>query len=369
MRILRVAQKCYPNVKGGGAYHVHALSRDQAAHGHDVTVLTVRRGDRPRLETRDGYTVIRRRATASPLGNEISLGLARELWNANNYDVVHAHSHLYVATNLAALRRRVDDKPLAITNHGLRSQSAPGWAFERYLRTVGRRTLDAADVVFTYTDAERAELRDLGVRTDVAVVPNGIDVERFTPEGPERDLITGGPTALFVGRLVEGKRPGDALAAVGDLVADHPDLRLVIAGEGPLRGTLEQRVAEQDLAEHVSFLGHVDYDDMPALYRAADLLVLPSAAEGLPRTMLEALATGTPVVATALAQLKSLLHHGGVAVPVGHVDALAGDMEELLFDPERRARLGEAGRSYVAERHSWAETVQLTTERLTALVE
>lgn len=129
MRILRIAQKTYPEVVGGGTYHVHAMSRDQAAMGHDVTVLTVGNGTRPRREERAGYTVVRRPATAEAFGNSLSAGVARFLHGVDDYDVMHAHSHLYFSTNLAALKRRFDSIPLAITNHGLYSQSAPSGSF------------------------------------------------------------------------------------------------------------------------------------------------------------------------------------------------------------------------------------------------
>ena len=126
MRILRVAQNGCPEVPGGGTYHVHALSLNQAAMGHDVTVVTVP-GDKtlPRHEERDGYTVVRRAPTVEVLGNEISVGVARALRNAGEFDVVHAHSHLYFSTNLAALKRFFGGTPMAITNHGLYSQNAP----------------------------------------------------------------------------------------------------------------------------------------------------------------------------------------------------------------------------------------------------
>ncbi len=368
MRILRVAQKYYPDVAGGGAYHVHAMSRDQAATGHDVTVLTVRRDEAPRREQRDGYTVLRREPTVSVLGNDLSVALAQELRRADGYDVVHAHSHLYFATNLAALGRRFDDTPLAITNHGLYSQSAPHWLFDLYLRTLGRATFDSADVVFCYTDTDRERLRELGVATDVAVVANGIDTDRFRPGEPASDDHQG-PSLLFVGRLVEGKRPRDAIDALAHVVAEYPDSTLSFAGDGHLREPLQEYATAAGLAEHVEFLGHVDYDDMPGLYRGADLLVLPSESEGLPRTVLEALATETPVVTSDLEQLDALVERGGVSVPVGDAERLGTAVRELLADPARRARLGRAGREHVVAAHNWAATVELTTERLTELVE
>ena len=154
MRILRVAQKIYPEVPGGGTYHVHAMSRDQAAMGHDVTVLTVdREGERPHTEARDGYRVIRYPVSASVLGNDISAGVASYLRAVGDYDVLHAHSHLYFSTNLAALRRATGGPPLALT-----------------------------------------------------------------PDGPTSELIDhDGPVVLYVGRLVEGKRPQDAIRAVSQL--------------------------------------------------------------------------------------------------------------------------------------------------------
>jgi len=149
MRILRVTQKTYPDVKGGAPYHTHALSRDQAAMGHDVTLLTVRTdADLPLVEQRDGYSIVRCDSLGAPLGNDISPGVAEYLWGGDEFDVVHAHSHLYFATNLAALRRFLGGPPLAVTNHGLFSQNAPEWVFDLYLRTLGRWTFNQADVVF-----------------------------------------------------------------------------------------------------------------------------------------------------------------------------------------------------------------------------
>ena len=161
MKILRVAQNLYPQVPGGGSYHVHAMSRDQAAMGHDVTVLTVSSDPSlPRHERRDGYHVVRCRPTVELLKNEISVGVGRHLLDRDDIDVVHAHSHLYFSTNLAAAISRLSDVPLVVTNHGLISQTAPGWVQRLFLPTVGRFTFNAADRILCYTDADRSRLED-----------------------------------------------------------------------------------------------------------------------------------------------------------------------------------------------------------------
>lgn len=362
MRILRVAQKIYPDVKGGGPYHVHALSRDQAAMGHDVTVLTVRNdSDLPRLEDRDGYTIVRYDPTTTLLGNDISAGVAQYLREAEDFDVMHAHSHLYFSTNLAALKAFLGDIPLAITNHGLYSQTAPEWVFDWYLKTIGRWTFNQADVVFCYTDVDKQRLREFGVSSDIEVVPNGIDTERFAPEGPTSELVDAdGPVVLFVGRLVEGKRPQDALAAVERVREGYPDVTLYFCGEGPLREELEQQ-AGNELGDGVVFLGHLPYDEMPKVYRSADVMILPSRAEGVPRTVLEAIASGTPVVASDLEHVATVIDTElGSLVDVGDVAGFTEAIESALSSV---ADSGTAGsRLCKTDRHQWTDTVNTTTE-------
>jgi glycogen(starch) synthase len=248
MRILRVTPWIYPDTKGGGDYHVHAMSRDQAAMGHDVTVLTTREDESlPRIEETHGYTILRVSPGVTLLGNDVSPAVARYLWYADSedFDVIHAHSHCYFVTNLAALKRRLGDIPLAITNHGLYSQNAPERLFSLYLKTLGRWTFNQADVVFCYTDVDKQRVRELGVSSRIEVVSNGIDTERFTPEGPESELIDAeGPVVLFVGRFAEGKRPWLAVEAFAAVLAEHPAAELYLCGDGALREDMEAQVDE-----------------------------------------------------------------------------------------------------------------------------
>ena len=335
MRILRVAQKLYPEVTGGGPYHVHAMSRDQAAMGHDVTVLTVDADmSRPVQEQRDGYTVIRYPQTVSLLGNDLSAGVATFLRTAEDFDVIHAHSHLYASTNLAALKRQFSEMPLAVTNHGLYSQNAPEWLFDLYLRTAGRWTFNRADVIFCYTDEDRRRVTEFGVTSPIEVVANGVDTDRFTPEGPTSDRIDHDePVVLFVGRLVEGKRPQDAVKAVSQL-PDRMNARLYIVGDGPMRTELEAMASNS-----VRFLGQVPYDEMPRIYRAA--------------------------VSSHLEHTAPLVEQAGATVPVGAINAYCEALQRVIADGQR---LGDHGRQAALDEFQWAETVTATTERLEQLL-
>lgn len=364
MRILRVAQKCYPDVVGGAPYHVHALSRDQAEMGHDVTVLTVaQEPSSPRVEDRAGYRIRRHPATVTVLGNDVSVSLARDLRGLDDYDVVHAHSHLYASTNLAALAARRADVPLAITNHGLFSQTVRERLFEVYLRSIGRWTFDSADVVFCYTDTERDRLEAYGVSTPTEVVPNGVDTDRFTPTGPSSDRLAGGPAVLFVGRLVEGKRPRDAVEAVARLRSERPAATLTVCGSGPLAQDVDERAASLGISDTVTRLGQVPHDSMPEIYRSADVLLLPSRTEGVPRTVLEALSCGVPVVTSDLPQMAPLVEGVGATVPVGDVAGFAAALDAVLAGVE------EDPVARVAGCHDWSRTVEETTATLRALVD
>ena len=366
MRILRVAQKCYPDVTGGGPYHVHAMSRDQATMGHDVTVLTLRNDpDQLQYEQRDGYTVVRYGETVSLLGNDISFGVAQYLRNVDSFDVIHAHSHLYFSTNLAALAHRLSGAPLALTNHGLYSQSAPRWMFGWYLRTFGKWTFNTADIVFCYTKRDKARVRRIGVDSDIKVVANGVDTNKFTPEGPTSDRITqNGPVLLFVGRLVKGKRPGDVISAFARVQDVHPDAQLYLCGSGPMEGELRNEVLRRNIEDATRFLGQVPYDEMARVYRSADLLLLPSTAEGLPRTVLEAFASGVPAITSSLEQIVPIVERAGRTVPVGDVSSLADAVCDVLSNDNMRDELGREGRSLVEESYQWQDTVDKTTDAL-----
>ncbi|MFC7071581.1 glycosyltransferase family 4 protein [Halovenus rubra] len=369
MRILRVSHWLYPDEIGGGEYHVHAMSRDQAAMGHDVTLLKVTSNvTQIQREERHGYEVIYCPATINILKNEISITAARQLFGADSFDIVHAHSHFYFSTNLAALKRRFGDTPLAITNHSLYSQSAPERLFSYYLKTVGRWTLNSADLIFCYTEEERQKTQELGVTADTAVIANGIDEQQFCPEGPESEhLHSDTPSVLFVGRLVEGKNPHDAIKTIAAVREEHPNATLYIVGNGPLLTDLEETVRKHNLETAVEFLGQIPYDDMPPLFRAADVLLLPSRAEGFPRVVMEAMASETPVVCSALDQVTDAVDGAGYTVPIGDVTQMSKKTTQLLADQELQNEYGTEGRTTVETEFSWSDTVSRTTELLSEL--
>ena len=218
--------------------------------------------------------------------------------------------------------------------------------------------------------------RDLEVwlRETVGVVPsrvrqiyNGVASEIFHAGDAPLDVAPPGflgPHVVVVGtvgRLAAVKDQATLVRAVGRLAAEHApaarELRLVIAGEGPCRVELERLVGDLGMTNLVWFAG--DRSDVPAILRLLDIFVLPSLAEGISNTILEAMATGLPVVATRVGGTPEIVADGltGSLVPAGDTTALSAAIGRYAADPELRRLHGQAGRSIVVSKFSWERCV------------
>lgn len=219
------------------------------------------------------------------------------------------------------------------------------------------------------------ELRDwlvasVGVREDrVVQLYNGVDLARFGPQAqpPARTMLPvgfGEDAVVFgtVGRLKGEKDPLNLVRAFEILVGRYPDqrprLRLVLVGDGPLRAEVEARVAAAGLAEQVWIAG--ERDDVARLLAELDVFVLPSLGEGISNTILEAMASGLPVVATRVGGNPELVEHGrtGELVPAADPQALADAMEGYAFNPVRRRAHGRSGRERVEKEFSLPAMVE-----------
>lgn len=369
MKILRVASDLYPAVVGGYGIHVHEMSRMQAERGHDVTVLTANTNDLPEEEMVDGYRVLRFNHSIKMVGNTISPTLFFRLMEMrHDYDVIHAHSHLFFPTNVCALVKKYGSAPLVITNHGIMSASAPHWLNVGYMSTLGRWTLNAADRVICYTPVERDLLvSEFGVNPEgIAVIPNGVNTDIFRPDASRRD--EGCRRLLWVGRYVKGKGIDFLINAAAELVREVPDLQLTLVGEGPEEAEIRQLATELRLDGHIEYLPFMTYDQMPAQYQRAEMLVLPSLHEGVPRTMLEAMSCGRPVVISEFEHLRELVSGGGLMFPKGDVTALADAIRNLLEHPDEADDLGRRARETIIRQNSWRNTVESTLDLYRELV-
>lgn len=217
-----------------------------------------------------------------------------------------------------------------------------------------RRRAEAAAVVVTCNTDAFAALDAAGVNAHL--LPHGVDLARFAPGAPRGALEDGTVQLLAVGRLVEKKGFTHLLDAMA-LLADAA-IELTIVGDGPERGALEERIDALGLATTVRLPGRVTHEDLPTLYRSADIVVAPSVVDrngdrdGLPNVVLESMACGRPLVASDVAAIASAVDHGtnGVLVAPADPAALAAAIRALAADPAGRRRLGTAARATAEER-------------------
>lgn len=261
-------------------------------------------------------------------------------------------AHYFYPDGAAAVRLGRDlGVPVCVTARGTDINLYPD-AFPEIRRAI-IETAERADAVIAVCKALKDALVDCDVAPDkVTVLRNGVDLEAFRPLAREmirQELGLHRPTILSVGYLIERKGHHLVIEALRRL----PEHDLLIVGEGPDRGLLERVAQKHGVAARVRFLGSVPYERMPSLYNAVDLLVLASSREGWANVLLEAMACGTPVVATNIWGTPEVVASpaAGRLVPTRDAGSLSEAIQAILKAPPSRA----ATRAY-AENFSWQAT-------------
>lgn len=333
------------DVPGGVQFHIRDLAEYFMAQGHEVSVLAPVDDDAtslPAYVTSCGRAVpVRYNGSVARLtfGPVTSSRVSRWL-EEGDFDVLHLHEPVTPSASLMALW--ASSEPVVATFHTSNIRSRAMHAANPLLRPSTEKIRARIAVSEEARDTVR---RHLG--GDAYIIPNGVDTERFTPDGavtrwtgtPER------PTLAFLGRIDE-PRKGLAVmfAALPTILDALPGARLIVAGPGEVeeigRG-LDPRVRAA-----TEFLGAVSEDDKVALLRSADIYVAPhTGGESFGIVLVEAMAAGAPVLASDLAAFTAVLGGGpaGRTFPVGDSAALAGEVIELIATPQERARLRELG--------------------------
>ena len=334
MKILHIYKDYYP-VLGGIENHMRTLAEGLARRGHDVAVLVCHPEDRTDVQMLNGVRVIRaarvRTVASTPLSLELPKLLARE-----RPDITHLQFPYPVGEVSHWLRGRHHRTVISYQSDVVR-QRAIGAVYRPLMRWGLRRadSLLATSPNYVVSSPELVRLAD-----KCLVIPIGIDVDRFA--APPRTRHTR-PTLLFVGRHRYYKGLDDLLRAMPDINGE-----LIVAGDGPMRSAWEKLAAELELGDKVRFIGVVPDEDLPALYRCADVFVLPASArsEAYGIVLVEAMAAGLPCITTELGTGTSYVVQDGitgVVVPARTPAALADAANRLLADESLRNRMGEAG--------------------------
>ena len=393
-RIVMVASS-YPRFEGDsvGSF-MEPIARGIAARGHEVHLVAPwhPRWDRPKIDrgvhfhlfhyapmqalNTFGYAEgmradVRLRASAvavAPLAVMAGWFKALRVAQKKRATIMHAHWVIPGGVIGAAAAGAV---PLVISIHG-----SDVFVAERHplARLAARAAFSRSRWVTACSEDLRSRAVAIGADNQRSnVIPYGVDSERFKPSADARArgrallrVADNVPVVVAVGRLVKKKGFEYLIDAAAAVKAQLPQFRVAIAGSGDLDTSLRARAQAAGIGDSVQFLGVVSHEVVPLLLAAADVVVAPSVhddagnVDGLPNTVMEMMASGTPLVATPAGGIGAVATHGVTAlvVPERDVPALAFAIETLLRDRSAATLIGTQAREFVCRHHSWARVAE-----------
>lgn len=278
----------------------------------------------------------------------------RRLLRENDYDMVHAFFGFPTGW---LCYRTANRMPYIIS---LRGSDVPGQHARlqleyKILAPVFRAIWRNAAALVACSEG----LKDRALRflpsASIDVIPNGVETDRFHPAqaGATADKLR----LLTVGRLSATKRVEMLIDAVEILHADGVNLHLTVAGGGQLEPALKETVSQRKLGEIVEIAGRIDPENMPQVYRESDIFVSATAQEGMSNAMLEAMASGLPVITTRCEGVEELITDNGVIVERASAEEIAGAVRNLADKPQERREMAVAARSR-AEQFTWSRSAR-----------
>lgn len=350
MKILHV-------ISSGGMYGAEAvilnLSRTLNENSHASFLGVFSNTSNPNLQLHEAAIREGIESHLIPCNGQIDrtvVASIRELTKKTGADIVHAHGYKADVYTYFALHRT--KTPFVSTCHN--------WLKDGLLVScygvVDRFVLRSYPAVIAVSDEVKAKLLKAGVQKNrVHQIKNGIDLRPFVKATPSlrMDLRSAkAPAVGWIGRLSHEKGADIFLRAAAVVVAACPGTRFIVIGDGPDLAMLKALAKKLDIEENVSFVGR--RGDMPGVYASLDVMVSSSRQEGLPMAILEGMASGLPLVATAVGDVPTVVLDGqtGMTVPSENVELLAAGIVKLLQNSDIRLRYSEAARKLIEDEFS-----------------
>lgn len=353
----------FPPYPGGTGYVCYHNARELANRGHDVTVFTLDFGNIRQSDTQHEFTIVRLKTPLRLGGAGIVPQLCRML---RSFDVVHLHYPFFGGAEYVYLASLLQGKSYFLTYH----QDVQGDSFLKkrllalYERIFLKRIIRRATKIGMLS-VEHLKSSKAAVFVDwekVIELPNGVDTDIFSPREKNPVLVQrwglkNKTVILFVGHLLPFKGLHILLDAFSQLNSE--DVALLVVGVGSSEQEYKQISAEKGLCDRVIFAGYkTQEDELQAYYNTCDFLILPSlgAPESFGMVLLEAMASGKPVIVSALPGPSQLVDDGvdGLIFTVADPQDLKQKIEHLLHEPDKRSIMGAAARKKVLERYSWS---------------
>jgi glycosyltransferase involved in cell wall biosynthesis len=365
MRIL-ILNSEYPPIGGGAGNASAHIAAHLEKMGHTITVVTAQFGALPDKEQQGGVTIyrvpaLRRRQDRSNPLEQIAFILSASFWSLRLRSSFKPDATLAFfgvpSGAVAWLLKKVYGIPYIIS---LRGGDVPGFRpydFHVYHRLVApflRMIWKDAIAIVANSNGLRQLANVFDSRFEIPIIPNGVDLESYRQA--ERDWLF--PRLLSVGRLVHQKGLDLAMRALGRLKELSWEWHVV--GDGPQMHGLRVLAKELGIEDRVHFLGWQSRGQLIESYKQANVFLFPSRHEGMPNAMLEAMASGLPVIASCIAGNEELVLDGntGYLFPSEDIESLQTALKKILGNPALREQMGNASRLHAEANYSWAATAQ-----------
>lgn len=295
--------------------------------------------------------------------NEVYIADVFEAHNVSGYKIPDALTkraskkpfiHVIHGTLADEYQKSLKDKPQSARNKIAN-------LLMKYQAKIEEETAKKATCIVTISKYSREKiLKYYNIdESKIRIVPNGVDIEKFMPltdaslkkqSGTKNEV-----DVLFVGSLIPRKGLMLLIEAAKKILKQLPNVRFIIAGDGPMKNQLTDSLKKNSISKHFSFLGNIKDDELPKLYNNADIFVLPSTQEGQGIVLLEAQACGLPVVSFDSGGAKEavLNRETGVLVESRDINALTDALTELILNRDLRRKMGVNGRKFVSENFTW----------------
>lgn len=363
----------FPPITGGVAAYVYNISEKLAQRGHKVTVITRGSWGKTYHTMVGNVDVYRVRFIPSyPFHLQPHGFFIKQLLNSleSSFDILHLHSPLmpFIRTSL----------PIVATEHGtvkgfidnldlIDLYSLVAKVSRRMYVSIDRKIAERADRVIAVSNACAQELREwYGLKKDIEVIYNGVDVRFFTPANRNHNQAY----ILYCGALITKKGLPDLIRSATYICQEYPDMRFILAGDGPLEKQLKRLVHQLGLDNNFSFIGYLGRNELLGYYQNATICVLPSYHEGLPTVLLEAMSCEIPTVATSVAGNSEVVKDGetGFLVPPHQPKRLAEAILTLLGDKKLRQEMGARARKQALELYDWEVIISKIEECYSSLL-
>jgi glycosyltransferase involved in cell wall biosynthesis len=228
-----------------------------------------------------------------------------------------------------------------------------------------RRSFRRVDAAYACSESTREVMRAKGYDKPMAIIPFGVDTEMFASSGVREPDAQQTLTIGYVGRMLPGKGLNILAEALSQLTSSN--WKLTVVGDGPERMNFENDLRGFGLMDRVQFLGAIHYDDVPAEIKKMNMLVMPTQTtskirEQFGRVLVEAMASGVPVIGSTCGAIPEVIDKAGLVVPEGDAGALANAVDRLLSEPTLRKELSTLGKARVEEHYSWNCVAEQTYE-------